>query len=299
MLAEIPILLAQQGGGAESTSLVDWWTLGAQVANFLILVVLLRVFLYRRVVRAMDQREKKIASHFEAAEQTQRDAAGHAEQLKREKDELDRTREQMLTEARQQAEEERRKLTQQAREDVRTQAERWREDLDRGKQAFLQEIRDAAGRQVCQIARRALTDLADVELERAMVGVLIRRLGELSSEDRRELAEAAAGEDHGLVVTTAWEFPEGRRAGAVEAVKEFLAHDGDVRFETAPELICGIALRAGGREVSWSVDSYIEGMRRQLAETVEETIAAESDRATIGEGQADVDGQEEQESSNE
>ena len=61
MLAQLPALLAEQAGGAENTALINWWTLVAQVVNFLVLVLLLRHFLYGRVVRALDQRDQKIA----------------------------------------------------------------------------------------------------------------------------------------------------------------------------------------------------------------------------------------------
>lgn len=296
MLAEIPTLMAQQTAG--STPLVDWWTLIAQVVNFLILVLLLRHFLYRRILDAMDRREKKIASHFEAAELKEQDAAAQAEALQRQNDEFEQQRDSMLTEARQQADEQRRELTGKAREQVQAQADRWREDLQRGKEAFVREMRDIAGRQVCAIARRALADLADAELERAMVGVLIRRLVELSAEHRRELTDAMANDGEDLVIVTAWELPESDRAIAVQAVRKHLAGDAEIRFETAPELTCGIELRAGGRKVSWTIESYIEGIREQLAETVDRTVAAESQRAEAEKTAADAEDGAEQESSN-
>ena len=41
--------------------LIDWFTVGAQVVNFLILVWLLKRFLYRPILDAIDAREKRIA----------------------------------------------------------------------------------------------------------------------------------------------------------------------------------------------------------------------------------------------
>jgi F-type H+-transporting ATPase subunit b len=38
---------------------IDWFTLVAQIANFLILVALLKHFLYNRIIKAMDEREKR------------------------------------------------------------------------------------------------------------------------------------------------------------------------------------------------------------------------------------------------
>ena len=44
--------------------LIDWFTVGAQAVNFLILVWLLRQFLYKPILNAIDAREKRIASEL-------------------------------------------------------------------------------------------------------------------------------------------------------------------------------------------------------------------------------------------
>ncbi len=44
--------------------LIDWFTVGAQVLNFLILVWLLKHFLYKPILNAIDSREKQIAAEL-------------------------------------------------------------------------------------------------------------------------------------------------------------------------------------------------------------------------------------------
>jgi len=39
---------------------IDWFTWIAQIINFLILVALLRYFLYGRIVKVIDERQKKL-----------------------------------------------------------------------------------------------------------------------------------------------------------------------------------------------------------------------------------------------
>ena len=48
--------------------LIDWFTVTFQIINFLILIALLKRFLYGPILRAMDERETTIAARlFEAA----------------------------------------------------------------------------------------------------------------------------------------------------------------------------------------------------------------------------------------
>jgi F-type H+-transporting ATPase subunit b len=48
--------------------LIDWFTVSAQVVNFLILVWLLKRFLYRPILNAIDAREKRIATELADAD---------------------------------------------------------------------------------------------------------------------------------------------------------------------------------------------------------------------------------------
>ena len=44
--------------------LIDWFTVGAQVVNFIILIWLLKRFLYRPILTAIDTREQRIAAEL-------------------------------------------------------------------------------------------------------------------------------------------------------------------------------------------------------------------------------------------
>ena len=48
--------------------LIDWFTVGAQVLNFLILIWLLKRFLYKPILHAIDEREERIATELANAD---------------------------------------------------------------------------------------------------------------------------------------------------------------------------------------------------------------------------------------
>jgi F-type H+-transporting ATPase subunit b len=54
--------------------LIDWFTVGAQVLNFLILVWLMKRFLYKPILNAIDAREKRIAKELADADATRAEA---------------------------------------------------------------------------------------------------------------------------------------------------------------------------------------------------------------------------------
>ena len=251
----------------------NWaWTWIFQIVNFLILMYLLKRFLYGPILKAIDQREKKIAAHFEAAEQKEQDAIRKNETLDAEKRDLDAKRESMLVDAKADADKHRKELTAEAQKQVEALSERWREDLERQKDAFLEDIATRAGEGVCAVARKTLADLADAKLEGLMVGVLLRRLAEVPDTERSELAKVVKASGKPLIVATAWELPEEGRKQVAAAIGEHVAKDVEVAFETAPEITCGIELRTECRKISWTVAAYIQGIRDQLAGVIDEKI---------------------------
>ena len=48
--------------------LIDWFTVGAQALNFIILVWLLKRYLYKPILNAVDTREKRIAAELADAD---------------------------------------------------------------------------------------------------------------------------------------------------------------------------------------------------------------------------------------
>jgi F0F1-type ATP synthase, subunit b len=58
---------------------IDWVTVIAQTANFLVLVYLLKRFLYSPVLEAMDQREQRVKDRLEHAQQRENDAEQQAQ----------------------------------------------------------------------------------------------------------------------------------------------------------------------------------------------------------------------------
>ena len=60
--------------------LIDWFTVSAQVVNFLILVWLMKRFLYKPILHAIDAREQRIAKKIADADAKRAEAEKEREQ---------------------------------------------------------------------------------------------------------------------------------------------------------------------------------------------------------------------------
>src|SRR5487761_2554109 len=90
--------------------LVDWFTVGAQALNFIILVWLLKRFLYKPILDAVDTRERRIAAELADAAAKMAEAQSRREEFGRKNAELEQQRAALLRSAAAEAESERARL---------------------------------------------------------------------------------------------------------------------------------------------------------------------------------------------
>ena len=96
--------------------LIDWFTVGAQALNFLILVWLMKRFLYKPILDAIDAREKRIAAAIADADQKKAEATKEREEFQRKNEEFDQQRAALVTQATEEANAERQRLLDDARQ---------------------------------------------------------------------------------------------------------------------------------------------------------------------------------------
>ncbi len=252
--------------------IVEPYTIVFQAINFLILVFLLRHFLYGPIIEAMDEREQIIVGReAEAAARTQ-EAEEEARSYQRRTDELSRQKDAILAEARASAEDAKHELLQEARLEVDATRHRWAQAFELEKETFVDELRRRIAQQSCFIARRCLADLADARLEELAWDVFVERMGALEEEERTKLAEALASEDPGITLRSSFDAPE-EKVHAVKRTLQEILSDEDVRLNLSvvadPALVCGVELETGGYRVAWSVDNYLDGVEEQILKELE------------------------------
>ncbi|MFW6083626.1 MAG: F0F1 ATP synthase subunit B, partial [Gemmatimonadota bacterium] len=97
---------------------IDWFTFVAQVLNFLILVLLLRRFLYRPVLRVIEEREEGIRSRVREAEEDREGARRAAAAAREREAEIESERKERLRAVETDVAAIRRELLEEAREEA-------------------------------------------------------------------------------------------------------------------------------------------------------------------------------------
>jgi F-type H+-transporting ATPase subunit b len=249
--------------------LIDWFTVGAQIVNFLILVWLLKRFLYKPILDAIDAREKRIAAELADADKKKAEAEKERTDFEDKNKAFDQQRSALLGKAADEAKAERERLIDQAKKDAEslrvTQA-----DALRGDQVRLgSEITLLAEREVFAIARKALTDLATVSLEERVGEVFTRRLRELDPKAKELLGAALKNSPQPALIRSAFDLPADQKAAIQNALNETFSTVVRIKFEDSQDVVCGIELTANGQKVAWSIASYLTELSKKVSDLVD------------------------------
>lgn len=250
--------------------LIDWFTIVAQAINFMLLVWLMKRFLYKPILHAIDEREKRITKELADADMKRSEAEKERERFQNKNEDFDRHYDELLSKVNNEVKGERQRLLDEARQAADVLRIKRQDALKREQQSLNDEIIRRTRREVFAIARKTLTDLSGISLEEVISEVFIRRVRELNNETREDLAAAMKTSSEPVLVRSAFELPSDQRTAIQRALNEAFSMEIQVRFESAPEVISGIELTSNGRKVSWTIADYLTSLEESIDELLKE-----------------------------
>lgn len=255
--------------------LIDWFTVGAQAINFLILVWLMKRFLYKPILDAIAARERRIAAELADADARSAEAKTERDAFRDRNEAFDKQRAALLRKATDDANAERERLVREARSAADALSAKRRKTLESDARSLNEAISRRTQKEVFAIARKALMDLASTSLEERLGEVFTRRLREMDGPPKASLRNALKTANPALV-RSAFDLPQDQRAAIQNAINETFSADIQLKFETAPDIVSGIELSANGQKVAWSIADYLASLEMGVDELFKENDKLET-----------------------
>ncbi|WP_108484328.1 F0F1 ATP synthase subunit B [Oceaniglobus ichthyenteri] len=239
---------------------IDWITVAAQLVNFLVLVWLLKRFLYRPILDGIDAREREISDRMAEAAQIREAAETAAAEHHAETQRLKAARDGALEQARAEAAAERDEMLSQARARLNREQESRATERAQEARQYTEKLHQKGAAALVSLTRKALNDLSGETLEDRIVARAISRLGAMTDD-----LKAAVGDSRAAVVTTRTPLPDNLRTQIDTAIADALPGT-NVRYATDPDQSPGLSLRLGGAQLGWTVDGYVDGLQEILSD---------------------------------
>ncbi len=249
---------------------LDWFTVIAQIINFLILVWLLKRFLYKPILNAIDEREKKIIDQLKDADDKKAAAAELQDDFNKKNADFDQQKMALMDKVVADVNEQRDKLLEAAKNDANTLRTGLEKAIKEKEQSRQLEIADKTQKQVFTITKKALADISSSSLEDQSVNTFIKRLSGLNDDERGKFTMAFKSGTNTIAVRSASALSVEQQSAITVAVNKALATQTGLQFKTAPELICGIELITDGYKLAWSFSEYLNALQNSTTATADD-----------------------------
>lgn len=254
---------------------INWFTVIAQVINFLILVWLLKKFLYKPILNAIDEREKKIRNQLKDADDKKAVAQKEQDDFKKKNEDFDQQKKELMDKAVADANTQKQQLMDAAKteaDDLRTKMEKAAKEKQENDNL---QVTKKIQQQVFAITRKALGDIASISLEEQSANTFNQHLAALKDDEKKQFIDAFKANANTILVRSAFELPAKQQKKINDAVNEVLDTKATLQFKTAPEIISGIELSTNGYKIAWSFSEYLNSLEKNISENMKEKVKPE------------------------
>lgn len=252
---------------------IDLWTLIAQILNLLILLFLLRKFLYLPVLKAVEARQKLIVDEINNAENVRKKAEEAEKKSLAQANKLEAEKQSVLEKARDDAAILAAELKAQAEDEYRQKRQQYSDRIVAEQQSFDLAMQKAAAEYWTQFARKALAQIADADLNAAAVSQLMRKIEELSAKEQKTFAEAFMVKQH-IDIQTAFPLDDKLKTQLEEFLRQKwkLPKTTGFAYEEKADLICGVQIVADEQLVAWNFNGYMQEFRQNMHKSVAQLL---------------------------
>lgn len=238
---------------------MSWSTFVLEIVNFLVLVWILKRFLYKPVLDVIARRRAGIEKTLSEAAAQREEAEGLQKRYEGRLADWDRERQKTQSELAQDIEAERSRRL----EELRATLEQERDKAQQAEQRRVADERrkneETALLQGARFATRLLEQAAGPETEIRLVDLALTGLAELPRERVDALRNNHAGALQEVVVSSAYPLADGQRERLSQALTGLAGDDASVRFDQDESLLAGLRITIGAWVLAANLRDELQG----------------------------------------
>ena len=226
---------------------LDWTTFLLEIVNFLILVWILKRFLYKPVMTIIDQRRAGIQKKMDEASALHTEAESLKNQYRERLTKWEEEKNDLRNTLHKEIETERKHLMEQLNKSLDDERNKAQILIERRANEEFINKEKLALQQGTLFCSRLLAHLAGPELENAIVQLILEELDKLSTEQQQLLKAACKKETEPVKIFSAYELSTANREHIENALHRKIAGGIQVEYRLDASLISGLRIQIGPR----------------------------------------------------
>lgn len=231
-----------------------------QITNFLILFVVLRAWVFKPIVRMLEERRERIAQGLEdarvAAEARENAEKEAAEIISKAQQEANKR----VRDATERAEEAAREIRAEAEREVTTIRETAAKEAEQTQREALGELRGQIAALAMAAAQRLIGDTLDEKRQHALINEFLTGV----RDGRVPLLQGEKLKGQAAEVTSAVPLTEDEQTKVKEQILAKLGGAATVSFKVDSDILGGLIIRVGDRVIDGSVTGKLTSMRQSV-----------------------------------
>ena len=253
---------------------IDLITVSAQLINFLILVWLLKRFLFRPVLDVMSRRESLIDEQLKEASTmiAESDAVKltHLQAIAS----LDTEKRSILDATTKIAADEKNRMLEEARQESHDRRNAWLDSLEAEKRELGDSFRASIASSSRYVTDALLRRISNRSLNDQMLDSFIDQLAALDAEAKDKFSANPSAQPAAITLVSAMPITSAAQRSLSQAVHEALGCDSTIDYQVDEQLIAGVQLNANGIHLKWNVSDMLEDLDDELSQVMENVGAS-------------------------
>jgi F-type H+-transporting ATPase subunit b len=237
---------------------LDWSTIVLEIINFLVLVWLLKRFLYQPVLQAIARRKAEIDASIADAEAKRAEVDSLRQQYENRLSDWEHERSTARAALRQELESERRHRLEELRAALESEQEKVRVANQRRLAEAQRQAEQQAVLHSAQFASKLLSQLSGAEVDARLVSWATQALAQLAPERRAALRNNKSARE--AQVVSARPLSDDTRRALEAALRELLGGPIACTYDEEPALIAGLRITIGPWVLRANLQDELQGM---------------------------------------
>ncbi len=254
---------------------INWVTFIAQIVNLCVLIWLLKRFLYKPILNAVDKRQAEILDKVNRATQEYESAKADHLALEKQRADFEKERQNLFAQTTKEvARLKKEQLTELA--DLKEKmVAKIQSDLIKDKDLTTLKMRDAAAQQFMLMAEKLIQNFGSISPAEQAANLFKNQLNTLTKTQLKALMTAVQKQS-GLILLQAQNMPPDRQKDLHKFIKQKLGLTDRTQIETVIDetLILGFELHVGDTVIEWSLKSFSEELRNNMNIALSEISSA-------------------------
>ncbi len=245
---------------------LNWSTFILEIINFLVLVWILKKFLYRPVLAALQQRQEKIEQKLDEAAKLKTEGIELEQLYQGRMEDWKREKQQARDELHQEIQAQRVEKLEQLERELTSEREKAAVIEQRHQTEAQQQYQHHAHQQGARFAASLLSSLAGSELEQRLFDLLLETFDQLNQEQLNKLRDNCKSTENKITIVSASELSDNHKKRLKEKLSRFCEQSVELEYQVDSALIAGLRLIVG----AWVLHLNLRDELKDFADLIHE-----------------------------